>query len=118
MDAPAHDDAAHLCSLAGDEESWAKHAHDAFPECAKAANTANAANATAGGGSDDDDDDDDDDDPQAAPADKWTNGELFHWDPFLRLDLRLPPASCPHAPPRLHLTPDAAMQLQCTCGCN
>ena len=65
----------------------------------KTAKTANAAN---GGGSsnnddndndddddddddnvdDDDNDDDDDDDGQAAPADKWMNGKLFHWDPF------------------------------------
>ena len=29
-----------------------------------------------------DDDVDDDDDDQAAPADKWMNGKLFHWDPF------------------------------------
>ena len=48
------------------------------------------ANATNGGGSsnndddydDYDDDDGDDDDDQAAPADKWMNGILFHWDPF------------------------------------
>ena len=107
MDAPAHDDTAHLCSLAGDEKGWAKHVRDTFPECAKAAKTAktaNAANATNGGGSsnndnvvvddddnddndddnvdNDDDDNDDDDDDQAAPADKWMNGKLFHWDPF------------------------------------
>ena len=31
---------------------------------------------------DDDDDVDNDDDDQAAPADKWMNGKLFHWDPF------------------------------------
>ena len=78
MDAPAHDDTAHFCSLAGDEEGWTKHAHDAFPECAKAAKTADAASATTVGGSDDDDDDDD----QAAPADESTNGKLFHRDPF------------------------------------
>ena len=104
MDAPAHDDTAHLCSLAGDEKGWAKHVRDTFPECAKAAKTAKTANATNGGGSsnndnvvvdddddddndddnvdNDDDDNDDDDDDQAAPADKWTNGKLFHWDPF------------------------------------
>ena len=52
-------------------------------------------NATNGGGSNDDDDDvddddhvddddeeEEDDDGQAAPAVKWMNGKLFHWDPF------------------------------------
>ena len=82
VDAPAHDDAARLCNLAGNEKGWAKHVRDAFPECAKATKTvkANVANAT-----DDEDDDDDDDDDQAAPADKWTNGKLFHWDLFFGL---------------------------------
>ena len=30
---------------------------------------------------DDDDNDDNDNDDQAAAADKWINGKLFHWDP-------------------------------------
>ena len=77
-------EAAHLCSLAVNENGWAKHVRDGFPECAKAAD---AADATNGGGSNDDDDDDDDDgdddDDQAAPADEWTNSKLFHWDAFV-----------------------------------
>ena len=31
MDAPAHDDTAHLCSLAGNEKGWAKHGARHFP---------------------------------------------------------------------------------------
>ena len=86
VDAPAHDDTAHLCSLAGNEKGWAKHMRDTSPECIKATktaktdNAANADNATNGGSSNDDDVGDDDDD-QAAPADRWTNGKLFCWDP-------------------------------------
>ena len=111
MDAPTHDDADHLCSLADDEKGWAAYMRSAFPDCGKEATVAMAAkaarlagagaqhlvldgtNANASTNTNDDHDGNDDDDHSnndAVPTDddgvhkpdKWTHGKLCHWDPI------------------------------------
>ena len=57
MDAPAHDDTDHSCSLAGNEKGWS-YDND---------NNDSVINS---------------DNYELAPVDKWTNGNPVHWDPL------------------------------------
>ena len=73
MDAPAHDDADHLCSIAGDDKGWATHVHATFPEHAKSKTTKTAKAATTTGPIDDN---------GVPKPDKWMHGKLYHWENF------------------------------------